>query len=91
VMIMDARARRLLSAVGLQTYALPGTTEGEYLGSPRSTPLWAHLQDMFAQQRQTNPDAYRLIYQGIGLDGVSLPTDWTWHRRSLTSRKPVYA
>lgn len=90
VMIMDARARRLLSASGLQTHALPGTTEGEYLGSPRSTPLWAHLREMFAQQRLTNPDAYRLIYQGIGLDGISLPTDWTWHRRSLGSRNPAY-
>jgi len=91
VMIMDARARRLLSAVGLQTHALPGTAEGEYLGSPRSTPLWAHLREMFGLQRQANPDAYRLIYQGIGLDGVSLPTDWTWHRSHLTSPDPAYA
>jgi hypothetical protein len=91
VMIMDARARRLLSASGLQTQTLPGTAEGEYLGSPKSTPLWGHLGDMFALQRRTNPDAYRLIYQGIGLDGISLPTDWAWHRRSQTSRVLAYA
>jgi hypothetical protein len=91
VMIVDARARRLFSASGMQTNTLPGTTPGEYLGSPRSTPVWADLGDMFGQQRITNPDAYRLIYQGIGLDGVSLPTDWTWRRRSVASRQPAYA
>jgi hypothetical protein len=91
VMIADARARRLFSASGMQTHVLPGTGEGEYLGSSRSTPLWADLREMFDQQRQTNPDAYRLIYQGIGLDGISLPTDWTWRRRSQTSRNPAFA
>jgi hypothetical protein len=91
VMIADARARRLFSASGMQTNVLPGTSEGPYLGSSRSTPLWADLRQMFDLQRQTNPDAYRLIYQGVGLDGITLPTDWTWHRRSLTLRNPAYA
>jgi hypothetical protein len=91
IMIMDARARRLLSASGMQTRALPGTTEGQYLGSPKSTPVWADLREMFDLQRQTNPDAYRLIYQGIGLDGISLPTDWSWRQHSQTAHDPVYA
>jgi N-acyl-L-homoserine lactone synthetase len=91
VMIMDSRARRLLSASGLQTRILPGTTQGEYLGSPTSTPLWADVRETLDLQRQTDPEAYRLIYQGIGLDGITLPTDWTWHRSSLTSRNPAYA
>jgi hypothetical protein len=91
VMIMDARARRLLSASGMQTRALPGTTEGEYLGSAKSTPVWADLREMFDLQRQINPEAYRLIYQGIGLDGISLPTDWTWRMHNETSRTPVCA
>jgi len=91
IMIMDARARRLLSASGMQTRALPGTAEGEYLGSPRSIPVWADLREMFDLQRQTNPDAYRLIYQGIGLDGIALPTDWTWGQHNQTSREPVYS
>jgi hypothetical protein len=90
-MVMDARARRLASASGMLTQALPGTAEGEYLGSPRSTPLWAHVGEMFAQQRDINPEAYRLIYQGIGLDGISLPLDWTWQRRSVASRELAYA
>jgi hypothetical protein len=87
VMIMDARARRLLSASGLQPNVLPGTGEGEYLGSPRSTPLWANLERMFDQQRRTDPEAYRLIYQAIGLDGIALPTDWTWRRQGLAASR----
>ena len=90
VMIVDARARRLFSASGLQTRALPGTSEAPYLGSPRSTPVWADVREISEGQRRTNPEAYRLIYQGIGLDGIALPTDWTWHRRSASS-SPAYA
>ncbi len=85
VMIMDSHARQLLTSLGLQTQALPGTSTGEYLGSPSSTPLWSNLHRMFERQRQDSPDAYRLIYQGIGLDGIALPTDWTWHRRSVAA------
>ncbi len=90
VMIVDARVRRLFSASGMQTQALPGTAEAPYLGSPSSTPVWADLRELSDLQRRTNPEAYRLINQGIGLDGISLPTDWTWRRRR-TSPSPAYA
>jgi hypothetical protein len=76
VMIMDSHARRLLSGLGMQTQVLPATSTGEYLGSESSTPLWANLHRMFERQRQDDPDAYRLIFQGVGLDGIELPTDW---------------
>lgn len=76
VMIMDSHARQLLTGLGMQTQVLPGTRTGEYLGSPSSTPLWVNLRRMFELQRQDNPDAYRLIRQGIGLDGIALPTEW---------------
>jgi len=82
VMIMDSHARQLLTGLGLQTQALPGTKTGEYLGSPSSTPLWGNLHRMLERQREESPDAYRLIFQGVGLDGITLPSDWTWHRRS---------
>jgi len=85
VMIMDARARRLLSSSGLHPNVLPGTGEGEYLGSDRSIPLWANLNRLFDQQRRTEPDAYRLIYQGIGLDGITLPVDWTRGRAATAA------
>jgi hypothetical protein len=73
VMIMDERARRLLTAIGVRTSALPGTRAAPYLGSPASTPLYLHLAEMLDNQRRTNPEGYRLIGQGIGLDGVSVP------------------
>ncbi|MBM0123681.1 hypothetical protein [Pimelobacter simplex] len=76
VMIMDAHARRLLTGLGLQTQVLPATSTGEYLGSEASTPLWANLHRMFERQRQADPDAYRLIFQGVGLDGIELPASW---------------
>ncbi|MET1037201.1 MAG: hypothetical protein ABW075_02950 [Aeromicrobium sp.] len=79
VMIMDSHARNLLSGLGLPTLALPGTGTAEYLGSPSSTPLWSHLNRGLEQQRHESPDAYRLIVHGIGLDGIAMPTDWTWH------------
>lgn len=83
VMIMDSHARELLTSLGMHTKALPGTKTGEYMGSASSTPLWANLNRALEQQRQDSPDAYRLIFQGIGLDGVTMPTDWNWHRRSV--------
>ena len=87
VMIMDSYARRLLTGLGLQTQVLPATNTGEYLGSASSTPLWANLHRMFERQRQEDPDAYRLIYQGIGLDGIALPTDWTWRPAGSPRRR----
>lgn len=85
VMIMDSHARQLVTGLGLQTQTLPGTKTGEYMGSASSTPLWGNLKRALEQQRQDNPDAYRLIFQGIGLDGIALPTDWIWHRRSVVT------
>lgn len=82
VMIMDSHARDLLTSLGMQTQVLPGTKTGEYLGSTSSTPLWAHISRGLEQQRLDSPDAHRLVTQGIGLDGIAMPTDWTWHRDS---------
>jgi hypothetical protein len=73
VMLMDERARRLLTSIGCLTFALPGTAPGPYLGSAASTPLWANVPQMMDHQRRTNPDAFRLVSQGIGLDGIDVP------------------
>jgi hypothetical protein len=89
VMIMDSHARRLLSSLSMQTQVLPGTATAEYLGSPASTPLWGHVHRAMEQQRHESLDAYRLIYQGIGLDGIALPTDWVWHRRGIAESSAV--
>lgn len=73
VMIMDLRARRLLNSVGLPTHVLPGTTIAPYLGSTASVPLWAEVEPMVDHQRRLNPDSYRFVSLGVGLDGVSIP------------------
>lgn len=86
VMIMDERARRLLSAAAIVTQVLPGTGAGAYLGSATSTPLYGHLAQMADTQRRINPDAYRLIGHGIGLDGIQIPTPDQWRLRTRTDR-----
>lgn len=80
VMIMDSHARELLTSLGMHTQVLPGTGTGEYLGSTSSTPLWGNISRALEKQRQDSPDAHRLVTQGIGLDGIAMPTDWTWLR-----------
>lgn len=76
VMILDDRARRLLNAVGVNTHPLPGTRPGPYLGSAASTPLWGDLVQMADRQRRVDPDAYRLINLGVGLEDMSLPASF---------------
>ncbi len=73
VMIMDVRARRVLNMAGLNTQTLPGATIAPYLGSDASVPLWAEVAPMIDNQRRNSPDAYRLITQGVGMDGISFP------------------
>ena len=73
VMIMDERARRLLGAAGIRTQRFPGTAAASYLGSASSTPVFGRLSTMADTQRRTDPDAHRLIAQGIGLDGIAVP------------------
>ena len=88
VMIMDERARRLLMASSLVPTPLPGTGPGPYLGSAVSTPLFGNLAAMFDAQRRLNPDAYRLIFLGVGLDGIAMPSPDGWR---LTARESVDA
>ncbi len=73
VMIIDRRARRLLDMSGIHTTVLPGTAPGAYLGSTASVPVWSEVSSSMDRQRAFNPEAYRLITQGIGLDGIEVP------------------
>ncbi|MCU1656427.1 MAG: hypothetical protein JWO57_1083 [Pseudonocardiales bacterium] len=74
VMNVDERVRTVLNMTGLVTNALPGAKPGPFCGSPASTPVYAHCAQMLDTQRRINPDGYRLIAQGIGLDAVSVPS-----------------
>ncbi len=91
VMIMDERARRLLSAIGVMTQPLPGTHAAPYLGSPASTPIYGHLDQMADLQRRLNPDAHRLIGQGVGLDGVTVPEQAAFLLPERVRAQPVSA
>lgn len=73
VSVMDDSVRDLLVGIGMITHVLPGARSASYLGSPASTPLYGHNAAMLDGQRRLNPDAYRLIAEGIGLDGVDVP------------------
>jgi len=68
VAILDDRLRRLFVSMGIVLETLPGTSSGPYLGSLRSTPIYAHFGALLDQQRRISPDAHRLITLGAGLD-----------------------
>ena len=73
VAVIDQKVRALTDAIGMVLHTLPGTFPTTYLGSPESTPVYGHCADLLDVQRRLSPDGYRLIAQGIGLDGISIP------------------
>jgi hypothetical protein len=79
VMMLDERARRLLSMAGFVARPIPGTRPAPYLGSPASTPLVGDVATMIDFQRRTNPEAYRLMSLGTGLTNIDVPPlpHWT--------------
>lgn len=80
--ILDDQIRRILTAADFIMPPLPGTRTGEYLGSPASTPVYGHCAGMVDGQRRMNPDAYRLMSLGIGLDGISIPEQSAFELRT---------
>lgn len=73
VAILDEHVRALLTGIGLPFHVLPGARTTAYLGSPASTPVYAGCANLVDGQRRVNPDGYRLVMEGIGLDGIGLP------------------
>jgi hypothetical protein len=86
VMIMDDRALALITAGGITTHRLPGTKAEPYLGSPASTPVYGNFAEMIDTARRTNPEAYRLLVLGVGLDGVTVPEQEAFR---LVERRPA--
>jgi hypothetical protein len=74
VMMIDERVRGLLALAGMTGQTMPGAQTTSYMGSARCTPVYEHCQQAFDRQRLNNPDGYRLFMQGIGLDGIQVPT-----------------
>lgn len=71
VIMIDEQVRTLLTSIAMFTHALPGASSAPYLGSPATTPVYGNCAQMLDTQRRENPDAHRLIAQGVGLDGVT--------------------
>lgn len=73
--ILDSHAHRVLADAGYLFSTLPGTKAAPYLGSEASIPVFGHWSGLADAQRRMFPDMYRLVTQGIGLDGISVPDD----------------
>jgi hypothetical protein len=85
--ILDEHANRVLSGAGYLFSPIPGTRPAEYLGSPASTPVYGHWSGLADAQRRTNPEAYRLMTLGIGLDGIAVPEDSAFVLRERDQEK----
>jgi hypothetical protein len=72
LMTVDERVRTVLEAHGMYGRALPGAVPMPFCGSPASTPVYGHCAEMRRMQRQLNPEGFRLIALGLGID-VALP------------------
>jgi len=76
LMTVDERVRGILQTYfGLYTTALPGAVPKPFEGSPASTPVYGHCNEMLTAQRKLNPEAYRLLTLGVGLEGVDIPEE----------------
>lgn len=73
VAVLNEPARHLLDSTGIVYSTVPGATTLPFLGSPASTPVFADMQAMVANQRRLFPEAHRLITLGKGLDGIRVP------------------
>lgn len=71
--INDAVPNQLLLALGLVYPTLPGTSVMPYYGSAASTPMYAYLPELMANQQRLAPLAHQAIGEGVGLNGVEVP------------------
>jgi len=70
VAILDAGARRPIAAVGVEMLDLPGATAAAYLGSPSSTPVYRHVQDLHRLHRERFPTVHQQVFHGRGIGGL---------------------
>ena len=70
--IIDAVPIQLLRDVGVIFHPIPGSTGRPFFGSPDSTPMYGHLDEVLATQQRLAPRAYQALGHGIGLN-VEVP------------------
>ncbi len=73
VAILNETVRSYLAMFGLIYIPLPGAATLPFDGSPASTPVYASYGQFLDTARRLNPEGYRLVAQGIGLDGITVP------------------
>ena len=71
--IIDEHVLAMFGALGLFLHPFPGTEPGPYLGSPSSSALYAHVDEILATQRRVAPHKWRAITTGEGLAGITVP------------------
>ena len=74
VAILNEPARYLLDSSGIIYATVPGASTRPFLGSPASTPVYADMEALVANQRRHFPEAHRLITMGMGLEGIQVPS-----------------
>jgi hypothetical protein len=90
-MILDKRIHRLLHAMGLPNNPLPGTGPAPYAGLPSAVPAWSNIAAMLDYQRHANPEGFRLVSQGLGLDDMTVPAQATFalHTSDVPARPVI--
>jgi hypothetical protein len=73
VAVIDDRVRRLFGSIGLFLNPFPDTGPGPYLGSPRSSALYAFTDEILATQSRVAPSKWRAITTGEGIAGIDVP------------------
>jgi len=71
--ILNENVRSYLEMFGLMFTTFPGTVPLPYYGSPASTPVFARHSEFLDTARRRNPEGYRLVAMGVGLDGITVP------------------
>ena len=71
--VIDAHVLGMVAGLGLFLHAFPGTEPGPYLGSPSSSALYAHVEEILETQRRVAPRKWRAITTGEGLAGIEVP------------------
>ena len=86
--MVDEQIHRALQQVDYLPSTLPGARSAPYLGSRSTTPVFARFSAVLDGQRRRNPDAYRLMALGVGLDGIRVPEDSAFLLTPVTQPTP---
>jgi hypothetical protein len=76
--MLDDRVLRILRSLGICFDLLPGLHSAPYLGSPSTSPVYAHLATLAPSVARQRPDAYDQLVRGVGYAHVEIPRSLDW-------------